>query len=93
MCGERFAQLPEGHILDFGMATSVSGFYDDFAGDYHLLFENWEGSMQRQAAAVGGQKMFERVSSRRETNRTAKSLNWIWLAGTPRHSPPISTGG
>jgi 2-polyprenyl-3-methyl-5-hydroxy-6-metoxy-1,4-benzoquinol methylase len=34
------------------MATSVSEFYDDFAGDYHLLFEHWEASMTRQAAAI-----------------------------------------
>src|SRR5215472_17568227 len=36
----------------YGMATSVSGFYDDFASDYHLLFEDWEASMTRQAAAI-----------------------------------------
>ena len=35
------------------MATSVSGFYDHFAGDYHLLFEDWEASMMRQASAIG----------------------------------------
>jgi glycine/sarcosine N-methyltransferase len=34
------------------MAISVSGFYDDFASDYHLLFEDWEASMTRQAAAI-----------------------------------------
>jgi glycine/sarcosine N-methyltransferase len=34
------------------MASSVSGFYNDFAGDYHLLFEDWEASMTRQAAAI-----------------------------------------
>jgi len=35
------------------MATGVNGFYDDFAGDYDLLFEDWEASMRRQAAAIG----------------------------------------
>jgi SAM-dependent methyltransferase len=30
----------------------VSDFYDDFADDYHLLFEDWERSMTRQAAAI-----------------------------------------
>jgi SAM-dependent methyltransferase len=35
------------------MATTVSEFYDDFAGDYHLLFEDWEASMIRQATAIG----------------------------------------
>src|SRR5262249_19329121 len=34
------------------MATSVSEFYDDFAGNYHLLFEDWESSMTRQASAI-----------------------------------------
>jgi len=34
------------------MATSASGFYDDFAGVYHLLFEDWEASMLRQASAI-----------------------------------------
>jgi glycine/sarcosine N-methyltransferase len=34
------------------MTTSAGGFYDDFAGDYHLLFEDWEASMKRQAAAI-----------------------------------------
>jgi hypothetical protein len=36
----------------YGMAISVSGFYDDFASDYHLLFEDWEAAMSRQAAAI-----------------------------------------
>ena len=35
------------------MTTSVSGFYDDFAADYHLLFDDWEASMTRQASAIG----------------------------------------
>src|SRR5215510_9860979 len=39
-------------ILDCAMATTVSGFYDEFAGDYHLLFEDWEASMLRQASAI-----------------------------------------
>ena len=34
------------------MATGVREFYDDFAGDYHLLFEDWGASMMRQAAAI-----------------------------------------
>lgn len=43
------------------MATSVKGFYDDFAGDYHLLFEDWEASMMRQAAAIAS--ILEREST------------------------------
>ncbi|HLJ45105.1 MAG TPA: class I SAM-dependent methyltransferase [Bryobacteraceae bacterium] len=34
------------------MTASLSDFYDKFAGDYHLIFENWEASMTRQAAAI-----------------------------------------
>jgi hypothetical protein len=29
-----------------------SGFYDEFAAYYHLMFEDWEASMARQAAAI-----------------------------------------
>lgn len=29
-----------------------SRFYDEFAPHYHLIFENWEASMTRQAAAI-----------------------------------------
>ena len=39
--------------MGYEMATSVSGFYDDFADHYHLLFEDWEASITRQAAAIG----------------------------------------
>ena len=63
-------QQRSGHpadILDYGMATSVSGFYDDFASDYHLLFEDWEESMMRQASAIGS--ILERVWSE----------NWIYM--------------
>jgi len=31
---------------------AVSRFYDEFASHYHLIFENWEDSMTRQAAAI-----------------------------------------
>jgi glycine/sarcosine N-methyltransferase len=34
------------------MTASASDFYNEFAADYHLLFENWEASMTRQAAAI-----------------------------------------
>jgi ubiquinone/menaquinone biosynthesis C-methylase UbiE len=34
------------------MTTGVSGFYDDFAPHYDLFFEDWEASMNRQAAAI-----------------------------------------
>jgi len=31
---------------------NVSRFYDEFASHYHLIFDNWEASMTRQAAAI-----------------------------------------
>jgi len=31
---------------------TVSRFYDEFASHYHLIFDNWEASMTRQAAAI-----------------------------------------
>ena len=34
------------------MTAPFSDFYDEFAVDYHLIFENWEASMARQAAAI-----------------------------------------
>lgn len=34
------------------MAATVNHFYDELARDYHLIFENWEVSMTRQAAAI-----------------------------------------
>ena len=35
------------------MSDAVRDFYDEFANDYHLMFEDWEASMTRQAAALG----------------------------------------
>jgi glycine/sarcosine N-methyltransferase len=34
------------------MDASADGFYDLFAADYHLLWEDWEASITRQAAAI-----------------------------------------
>ena len=34
------------------MTDTVRGFYDDLAASYHLMFEDWEASMARQAAAL-----------------------------------------
>jgi glycine/sarcosine N-methyltransferase len=34
------------------MAATVNQFYDEFAPDYHFIFENWEASMTRQAASI-----------------------------------------
>ena len=35
------------------MADCVQSFYDQLAGSYHLIFENWEASIRRQAGALG----------------------------------------
>jgi glycine/sarcosine N-methyltransferase len=35
------------------MAEAVKRFYDGLASNYHLLFEDWDSSMKRQAAALG----------------------------------------
>ena len=34
------------------MVESVSHFYNEFASEHHLIFENWEASMTQQAAAI-----------------------------------------
>jgi glycine/sarcosine N-methyltransferase len=34
------------------MAESVQGFYDELADHYHLIFEDWDKSIQRQAASL-----------------------------------------
>ena len=31
---------------------SVSAFYDDLAADYHLLFDDWQEAVRRQAAVL-----------------------------------------
>ena len=36
------------------MGDSVRAFYDDLAGDYHLLFADWRQSVGRQAEALDG---------------------------------------
>jgi SAM-dependent methyltransferase len=41
-----------------------SRFYDEFAAHYHLIFENWEASMTRQAAAISSILQHESGSGR-----------------------------
>lgn len=31
------------------MSDLIKKFYDDFADDYHLIFEDWDASMKRQS--------------------------------------------
>jgi SAM-dependent methyltransferase len=40
------------------MAEGIKSFYDQLAGNYHLIFEDWEASIRRQAAVLGA--MLER---------------------------------
>jgi glycine/sarcosine N-methyltransferase len=42
----------ETSILEWMADGSVSHFYDEVASHYHFLFEDWEASMTRQAAAI-----------------------------------------
>ena len=35
------------------MSTDTAGFYDDLAEHYHLIFEDWGRSIERQAGALG----------------------------------------
>lgn len=35
------------------MATDIAASYDNLADHYHLIFENWEASVERQAAVLG----------------------------------------
>jgi glycine/sarcosine N-methyltransferase len=35
------------------MGESVEAFYDDLAESYHLMFENWDHNIARQAAILG----------------------------------------
>src|SRR5579864_2101202 len=34
------------------MAEGVKDFYDQLAGNYHLIFEDWEASIRRQASVL-----------------------------------------
>ena len=35
------------------MAEGVKSFYDHLASNYHLIFDDWEASIRRQAAVLG----------------------------------------
>ena len=50
--GSNRAAIPRLSVHWNGMGTGISGFYDDFAANCHLLFEDWEASIIRQAAAI-----------------------------------------
>src|SRR5687768_3845095 len=38
--------------VEWSMATNIKECYEELADHYHLIFENWEVSMARQAAAM-----------------------------------------
>jgi glycine/sarcosine N-methyltransferase len=56
---------------------TVNRFYDEFASHYHLIFDNWEGSMTRQAAAISS--ILERESA---NGRTVNVLDCACGIGT-----------
>jgi hypothetical protein len=35
------------------MAEGIKDFYDQLASNYHLIFDDWEASIRRQAAVLG----------------------------------------
>jgi glycine/sarcosine N-methyltransferase len=42
-----------GSEVECNMPEIVRDFYDELAGNFHLMFEDWEASIERQAAALG----------------------------------------
>jgi SAM-dependent methyltransferase len=44
--------MHEPSLPGFADADPVARFYDDLAGYYHLLFDDWDAAVQRQAQAV-----------------------------------------
>jgi glycine/sarcosine N-methyltransferase len=49
----RTGTRPAVFTVECSMAEIVRDFYDELASNYHLMFEDWEASMVRQAAALG----------------------------------------
>jgi 2-polyprenyl-3-methyl-5-hydroxy-6-metoxy-1,4-benzoquinol methylase len=39
--------------LEYGMTEGVKDFYDRLAHNYHLIFEDWDASIERQAVTLG----------------------------------------
>jgi glycine/sarcosine N-methyltransferase len=35
------------------MQSAMASFYDNLADDYHLIFDDWDKSIERQAAILG----------------------------------------
>ncbi len=52
----------KGSILKWMTGDIVSHFYDEFASHYHLIFDDWDASMTRQAAAISSILQRERAS-------------------------------
>ncbi len=59
------------------MGEIVGDFYGDLAGNYHLMFEDWEASTARQAAAPG--PILERAC---EPAESVRILDCAWGIGT-----------
>jgi glycine/sarcosine N-methyltransferase len=58
------------------MEDSVTRFYDLLAGDYHLLFEDWQQSVLRQGEVLG------RILSQRVADRPLSVLDCCCGIGT-----------
>jgi hypothetical protein len=52
------------------MAEGIKDFYDQLASNYHLIFEDWEASIYRQAAILG-------AILERECGPPASVRSWI----------------
>src|SRR3546814_11821499 len=48
----RGCAMREPNLPGFADADPVARFYDDLAGFYHLLFDDWDAAVERQALAV-----------------------------------------
>ncbi len=48
-----FIGSSENPLVEFEMAGTVQSFYDELSSNYHLIFEDWETSMAKQAAVLG----------------------------------------
>ena len=66
-----------GKSLQCCMAEGVKSFYDQLAANYHLIFEDWEASIHRQAAVLGA--ILERECGQ---PRTVKILDCACGIGT-----------
>jgi hypothetical protein len=73
------------------MAEGVKHFYDRLASNYHLIFEDWDASIKRQAAALGA---ILRAVLREEFSRILQAAGfvgcrWILTAESGFYQPIV----